>query len=164
MEGTSHLSQDERWGRECNKMCPLEANLVSNALGFLTLRKPRSLNYWGLWSPTWAENIFFHSVFLHFYTFIDLLWIWTDTFLLILLNQPVWKYIIEGVACVCKIHNWVDWQKEVKGSFALRLHELLQLCFSLFLVEWQNWHQWNDGSIEREGWTGDINFFFSVSS
>lgn len=94
---------------------------------FLKLRKPRSLSYWGLWNPTWAENFFFNSAFLFCYTSIDLPWIWTDIFLLILLNQPVSKYIIEGVAYVCKIHNWTDWEKEVKGSFALGLHQLLQL-------------------------------------
>lgn len=36
------------------------------------------------------------------------------------------------------------------------------LFSSLMLVEAHNWHQWNDESIEQEGWAVDIHFSFRL--
>lgn len=163
---TSHLRHNGRWGREykwnvsSGSQLSLKCFKVSD-----TQENPEAWVTEGWEVPHGQKTFLFHSVFLHHYTFIDLLWIWRDTFLLILLNQPVSKSIIEVVAYVYKIHNWADWQKEVKGSFALGLRELLQLnldCFftvfsrSTELTSVKLWKHW-------EGWTGDINFSFRVS-
>lgn len=93
-------SQRGRWGRggrEWNEMCPLEANLASNALRLLTLRKPKTWVTEGCEVPH-VQKTFFSFCFLtllHFYWF----------------TQDLNRYISFDITqpTSTKIYNWRCW-------------------------------------------------------
>lgn len=84
-------------GESENERCPQESNSASNALRFLTLRKPSSLSYWGLWNPTWAENIFISFSLLRFYWFAGGL----NRYISFDITQPTSIKIYNWRCCMC---------------------------------------------------------------
>lgn len=128
-------------------------------------QETQNLSYWGLWSPTCAENVFF------------ILFSYTSTLLLIYSGfeqiHLFWYYstnqyqnIQLKVLNMCVKSTTEQTDRKIKGSFALGLQELLQLNLDCSFTVFTRSTELTSVKrcIEREGWTLDINFSFRVFS
>lgn len=83
----------------------------------------------------------------------DLLWTWADTFLLLWVNQPVWK--------LQNLRHWI--RKPTKfRDYIDHCCWILTIFFINVSRSIHNRHQWNDESTDQEEWTVDKSFLLRL--